>query len=715
MTGSPPITNLSDAGALVPGALRIPAISRGLRLREGLKDLAPTLSLIGTLAAAGLLYFGSGGSGASNVGFAQTTPQAIAPLETARVSGIFVTIGQRVTAGQIVATLDTSTIDAEIAVAEARRAQLDADMRFEQTLIEQRLDQEVEGLERERARQREEQARADAEAKALEGEVSRVKQLVEQRQAVADDLSGLGLKQAAANAVATSKPRTIGVLSKQLAAAEGRRRETKNQSSAFAAKLAAGLLVAERDVELLRRRRAGYVLRAAQPGSVAAIDRHAGDVADAGMPVVRLVTAEARVVACVPERSALSLREGDAARLVLRGRGGAPLRGHTVALGPLVTELPSRCWASPKVPLWGREVTVALDEPVEMIAGQAFDVTFEPSPGSASPAPANAAPPAVAAPSSTSAPGSSVNAPSDRGPSPAPAAMKVPAQLSRRTRFEPSGLLARPVDGRYLIVSDDTGHEDHEGEPWLFTMSASGVVDPEPVRLTGIREVNDLEAITAGDQGELYLMSSQSYSRKGRRKPARTALFRVRQDGSGFRVDGEAHLAEWLDSDPAQAAALGLTDGTRALDVEGLAFRDGALYVGLKAPLDGEGRALIWKVGARALFDAGAAGAGFSLWGRARLDVELGGQTVPGGISELLFLQDGTLAIASTPATADGAAGALWRVDQAQGGALTPRLIRRFPSVKPEGLAPSLGGDKLMIVFDAGGATPLFQEVPWAP
>ncbi len=101
---------------------------------------------------------------------------------------------------------------------------------------------------------------------------------------------------------------------------------------------------------------------------------------------------------------------------------------------------------------------------------------------------------------------------------------------------------------------------------------------------------------------------------------------------------------------------------------------------------------MIWRVGApAALFSVDKASPGrlddaaFALWGRARVDVDVAGQTTPGGISDLLFLPDGSLALTSTPSTADGAAGALWRVDHAEGGALSPRLLQRFPGLKPEG------------------------------
>jgi multidrug resistance efflux pump len=675
------------------------------RVRSALQDAGPVLSLVATLGAASWLYVSIGGQHGRVVGFAQAIPETVAPIELARVLAVNVSVGDEVVAGQVIATLDTSVIDAEIRVAEAQQTRLEADLRAEMATLEQRLDVDLETLQRQLALQREQQLQVNAEAKALDGEMSRVKQLVENRQAVLGDLTKLDLQQATVTALAIEKPRTVGLLATHIKAAEQRRQEMTGQTSATAAKLDAEVRLARQSTELLEQRRSGYVLRATHAGRVASIDKQPGEVAAAGESVVHLVSARERVVACVPERAALGLREGDPAHLWIHGHSGDPLPGKTVALGPLVAELPARCWVTPKLPMWGREVTLTLDHPVAVIPGQAFDITFDPSSASTP-----TATPGLAAPPTTPA------------ASGAPVLMTVPAALSQRSRFEPSGLLTRVGESRYLIVSDDTGRDGDEGTPWLFAMSATGVVEPLPVPVSGVAELNDIEGITAGDAGEIYLLSSQSYSKKGKRKASRTALLRLHPEGRGFRVDGEVHLAEMLDAAPARAASLGLPEGTRALDIEGLAFRQGALYLGLKAPLDPQGNAMIWRVGApAALFSADRASpkrlddAAFALWGRARVDVEVAGQTTPGGISDLLFLADGSLALTSTPSTAEGAGGALWRVDHPEGGALSPRLLQRFPGLKPEGIAPSLSPGKLMVVFDTGSAAPLFQELPWGP
>ena len=619
-----------------------------------------------------------------------------------------------VSPGQILAKLDTADIDAEIAVAEADRVKLEAEVRAELALVEQRLDTDVEALQRALALQREEQLQVNAEAKAIDGELGRVRKLVEDRQAVLDDLSALDLRHAAASALVAEKPRTVGLLSKQIKAAEERRQRLTKQESAEAAKLEADLGLAQKRIERLQQRRNGYMLRATHEGRVAAVDKQPGEVAQPGQPVIELVSARDRVVACVPERIALGVREGDAARLWVRGQDGEPLRGVAQSLGPTVSELPQRCWRNPRIPQWGREVTIALEGPVELVAGQAFDIALEPS---------KAPPPAARAATPPAAPlAAEPVAQGERR-------VVVPASLAARSRFEPSGLLARASESRYLVVSDDTGRDGDEGAPWLFSMSTNGAVDAEPIVLGGIDEINDVESITQGDAGEIYLLSSQSYSKKGKRKPTRTALLRLRPDGAGFRVDGEVHLAEMLDASPERAASLGLPEGTRALDIEGMAFQKGALYLGLKAPLDRQGDAMIWRVEKPSeLFDGatqqaktsgGAArldAAGLSPFAHVRVDVELLGKTVPGGISDLFFLPDGSLAITSTPSTAEGAAGALFRVDKPVAGALSPRLVTRFPDQKPEGIAASFSSpDKLMFVFDAGAARALVRGGPVEP
>ncbi len=682
------------------------------RLKARLSVVVPIVTLVGTFALAAAVRGDDALGGLT--GFAESAPETIAALETSRVTSLHVAVGSEVQAGQLIADLDTSTVDGEIAVAQAERGRVEADVRAERAALSRRLDVDHETLEREAMREREDLMRLTAESRALDAEFERVTKLVADHHAVAAELTPMSLRRAQLASLASEKPRTLRVLTKQLGDAARRRSEVDDKASPTLAKLDAELLVVQRRIELLEKRRSSLLLRATAKGKVVSLEKQAGETVAAGEPIVKLVSATNRVVVCVPERRALGIRAGDAARLWVRGQRSVPFAGRVATLGPIVTELPARCWATPKQPMWGREVTLTVDTPLEVVPGEAFDVAFD----------GRAAPPVPSGTSEVPVAKRSGGVDAVVGAAQLdPVPMTVPPSLVQRTRFEPSGILVRPSESRYLIVSDDTGTKNgpDEGRPWLFSMDAAGGVGPAPIAIKGVTAIDDLESIAAGDRGELYVLSSQSHNGKGRRKPARSALLRLRPASSGFVVDGEVHLAEALEAAPERAAALGLTAGTRDLDVEGMAFHGGALYFGLKAPLDARGRARIWRVASpAALFDDTVGGArkleraGLEMWGHARVDVEIDGKTVPGGISELLFMGP-TLVIASTPSTADGAAGALWRVDDARGGALEAKLVRRFPGRKPEGLSPSLTGGKLMVVFDAGNATPKFLEMPWSP
>jgi hypothetical protein len=58
--------------------------------------------------------------------------------------------------------------------------------------------------------------------------------------------------------------------------------------------------------------------------------------------------------------------------------------------------------------------------------------------------------------------------------------------------------------------------------------------------------------------------------------------------------------------------------------------------------------------------------------------------------------------------------GSLWHVGKpGAGGELLARRVRTFAGRKPEGLAISPRPGRLVVAFDADGATPDWLELPW--
>ena len=84
------------------------------------------------------------------------------------------------------------------------------------------------------------------------------------------------------------------------------------------------------------------------------------------------------------------------------------------------------------------------------------------------------------------------------------------------------------------------------------------------------------------------------------------------------------------------------------------------------------------------------------------------------GLTDLAFGPDGALylcANAPKSGTADDG-GTLWRIAQPRGGRMTATILRRFPGLKPEGVAVGPAGKTLGLVFDRDGGEPVWTTWP---
>lgn len=302
------------------------------------------------------------------------------------------------------------------------------------------------------------------------------------------------------------------------------------------------------------------------------------------------------------------------------------------------------------------------------------------------------------------------------GPEPGP--VEVPAELLARTSMpELSGVAWSERLARYLVISDDTGDraQGTSHAPWLFTMSRAGALDRAPLVIAGLERLNDAEAICAGPDGTFFLATSHSLDKKGRAKGERRRLLQLRllpEPERALHVTGALDLSALME-DP-QVAPAG------RVDIEAMAFRDGALYLGLKAPLTAAGAAQIVRVRgvAAALRQGAVAPDAIERFAEVPLQVPAlpggpGAPMVAQGISDMGFLPDGSLVLlANSPKhlPPDGG-GALWWLRTATG---APRLLRRFPGLKPEGVTLSPDGKALVIVFDRDRQPPqwLLQPLP---
>lgn len=300
------------------------------------------------------------------------------------------------------------------------------------------------------------------------------------------------------------------------------------------------------------------------------------------------------------------------------------------------------------------------------------------------------------------------------GSSDAPARMQVPESLLRdNLGIEASGVVWAPKLDRYLVISDDTGTEDRKHRPWMFAMTRQGALDPTPVAIRGIDELNDAEAICSGPDGTFFLTTSHSENKKGKSKPARRMLLHLRLTGRELSVAGRLDLTTATDANGRGLLAIAGVDPAGTLDIEGLSWAQDALFVGLKSPLARDGAAAILRLDhATDAFQKGRIAPGsLTRFREASLPAAHAGATVHRGVSDLLNLPDGSLVVlANSPKglPSDDGGAMFWL----RPGAKSATLLREFPGLKPEGVTLSEDGRGLVVVFDTDRDPPLWTRMP---
>ena len=720
----------------------------GRRLREGVRRSALLVVWVGAAVGAWFLYQSSP-EVQSVRAVAETVEFRLSTALTARITAVPVVVGEHVESGDLVAVLDPDPLTRELAILsaelEARHADLTAkamEMGRQRLFEERSFAGAVDAAEVALIQARVERDAVKAELAGVRGRLRRQKALVAQRMAAGGELERLRSDRQVFSRRAELLDDAVEGLQAKLADARARLEAFRDAApsdevddpaaeAALAPNLAA-VRVARARLAELEAQRERLLIRAPTDGVVHRVLLRPGDVVAAGQSIAVIRTlAPTRVLAYVDDARARQIRIGSYVTILDRSGSWQERSGRVISLGSGLAPYPSQLQTLPNRQLWGREVVIQIDDlgpaVADLVPGQVLDVRFvEPD--------AMMAQPALAGP--TGAEGDSP--PRVRA---APRPVHVPPALRRRTRVEPSALVWSRHRGRYLVASDDTGYRDAEAHaPWLLVMDETGTFAQDPLVVEDLRALNDVESMGWLDDDRLLLLSSLSASRRGRRPRSRTLLVAVAVDDMRLRATAELALADLITrhGTPAWRASLGLAAEGDALDarldIEGMAIADGALLLGLKEPLGEGGCALVWRLAhVEQLFVEGQLTENqLSRLACLRLSSEAPGGSRFGGISDLLHLPDGRVVVLSsdvfegdvppapnlrTPLPEPSPAGALWIVpagalDSASAQPVEPRLVRRFEGARPEGVALTPDGQRLTVVFDRGGETPLWTSLP---
>jgi multidrug resistance efflux pump len=322
----------------------------------------------------------------------------LAPMRTAhrlRIEKILVSPGQKVKQGELLVQMNTSEIDADLAVAQAKLAYIEVAEGWRQLLLVGDRVRTSSTLASTAERAAIDMARIVAEAERDRSELLQLDANLEAEQKVVNDqLAGVErLREMKRQRAALSKK----VEQYKVAVDRARKSATgsvqrlgdwttgaKNAGSAAMGPAnlpgdmrSAALELQRQEIARLQNDRSHHEVRAPFDGIVGEVKQQIGDLsADPEMPVVTLVEERSSVaIAYLSQSDATKVRVGDLARLVPRDLSGARLYGRVTSLAPNIVEIPIRFRHIPNVIEFGRAVYIRLDKP-DGLPGQAFEAAF---------------------------------------------------------------------------------------------------------------------------------------------------------------------------------------------------------------------------------------------------------------------------------------------------------------------------------------------------
>jgi multidrug resistance efflux pump len=371
--------------------------SNVLGSRPRLRRLLPW-ALWGLAAAIGIPMAISQAGIGSSPAIVEPRLATLAPMRTdhrLRVSKILVKPGQRVQAGELLVQMDTTELDADLAVAQAKLAYVEITAGWQQMRMQDDRARTSHALAANAERAAIDVARIIAEAERDRSELAQLdanlaieQKLVGEQLASADRLKAMKLQRAALAkkveeykaAVAQARKSASGSTQRlgqwRQVVKDPKAAATPAQPTQEDARAAAGELQ-RREITRLELLRKFHEIRAPFDGRVGDILLRVGELsADPASPILTVVEEQSQAaIAYVRQEHANDVHMGDLVKLVPRDLSGPPLTGRVIALAPSITEIPTRFRRLPNIAEFGRNVYIRLDAPANL-PGQAFDAVF---------------------------------------------------------------------------------------------------------------------------------------------------------------------------------------------------------------------------------------------------------------------------------------------------------------------------------------------------
>ena len=304
-------------------------------------------------------------------GIVRVVDEDIAPLESGRISEISVRPGDVVKSGDVVARLDTSLIDLEIAM--------------DQLQVERQFSRSVNRAEEAVLDAKFEWATDGAELEVLSSELARLDELLSRQLIESDVVSRLRAQEKALAQAVALYPQRVAFLEDKLSKSKILKSSVREWLGGNDSVLPDAFFdgeeelhpgIAKKRIGLLSERRKLYTLRSHLDGVVSQVGVIVGEVVDAGEVIVTVVSQSSNtIVGFLPESNAHTIKIGNTAYISRPFlQAGEVIEGEVIAIGPEIMGLPGRVSPIPGQTMRGRRLLIHPKENANFIPGESVDI-----------------------------------------------------------------------------------------------------------------------------------------------------------------------------------------------------------------------------------------------------------------------------------------------------------------------------------------------------
>ncbi|MBO4710626.1 HlyD family efflux transporter periplasmic adaptor subunit [bacterium] len=422
-----------------------------------------------------------------------------------------------------------------------------------------------------------------------------------------------------------------------------------------------------------------------------------GEKVAAYSPVMSIINKEPSFVkGYIPESHFSAIKVGETVTIT-SSNNKTPISGIVTGLGGRIIPLPTRLLKNQNIPLWGREIVVKIPENNGFILGEKVNIAYgknvwdniaralfstsiselaakEPYKKKLNKS-RNDTDPTVQTLHETSLQNGEGNS------------AMIGIVSDEPLKIEASGAVFVPETGKFIVVSDET----EKKQPLLFEVGLDGLA--KRIKIKNLDKINDIESIAKEADGSYLVMSSMSYSKKGKLKAERRIL------ASFTLTNGKAELknavdfyeilkdfAEKSESTAADFLKKGIME--KSIDAEGMFVIEDSLFIAFKDPLFA-GNGVIFEI---------------SDYKKIFSENRISENQI-----KVIFIEDlpkdlrisGIYMISKdtfyfTASCVDEKCGGFFKFENGRSS-----LIRNFSEIKPEGIAVN-GNGEFFIFFDLG-------------